>query len=169
MTLGRDVLIFSSPGSGTPPRHPPPSGKKKWDRSKGQKEQDRWQWHLFSTRAVGAFGRVAGMRETRKARCGERPPTPVVPLPLWWSLRRRVLPTPTGVAFVQRGEQAASPLSYRNGEVHSVEWLCLVHGEEVHEKVQRYFRHLLRNRAQDVRREEMEEHFNTERPSERGD
>ena len=26
-----------------------------------------------SARAVGAFGRVAGMRETRKARCGEGP------------------------------------------------------------------------------------------------
>ena len=35
-----------------------------------------------------------------------------------------------------------------------VQWLCVVHGEEVYEKVQRYFRHLLRKRAQDEKRED---------------
>ena len=47
------------------------------------------------------------------------------------------------VELARAGEARAN--TAQNGEVHSVEWLCLVHGEEVHEKVQRYFRHLLRN------------------------
>ena len=40
----------------------------------------------------------------------------------------------------------------KNGEVYFIEWFCVVHGEEVHEKVQRYFLHLFRNRAQDEKR-----------------
>ena len=40
----------------------------------------------------------------------------------------------------------------QNGEVYSVEWLCLVPGEEVYEKVHRYFRRLLLNRAQNEKR-----------------
>ena len=74
------VQICSSSGSDTPPLPPPPSRqKKKWDSPKGQKEQDKWYWHLPSIPAVGALGRVVGMRETRKASCGEGPPTPAVP------------------------------------------------------------------------------------------
>ena len=37
-------------------------------------------------------------------------------------------------------------------EVHSVEWSCVLCGEEVREKVQRHLRYLLRNRAQDEKR-----------------
>ena len=36
--------------------------------------------------------------------------------------------------------------------MYFVDWLCLVHGEEVCEEVHRHFRHLLPKRAQDEKR-----------------
>ena len=39
------------------------------------------------------------------------------------------------IVWNKEGEQAEGP----------VEWLCLIDGVGVYEKVQRYFRHLLRN------------------------
>ena len=36
--------------------------------------------------------------------------------------------------------------------MYFVDWLCLVHGEEVREEVHRHFRHLLPKRAQDEKR-----------------
>ena len=65
-----------------------------------------------SARAVGAFGRVAGMREARKARCGEGPAPCPGPQVLFFSRG-------------ERGEQAASPLACGCGMSPRSAWISL--------------------------------------------
>ena len=61
------------------------------------------------------------------------------------------------VELARAGEARAN--TAQNSEVHSVEWLCLVHGEEVHEKGTFDIFFGIEHR---MRRVEMEEHFNSE-------